>query len=61
MKLLRRLQHRQADKAKLAYQTTLELATKHDLGFFKVSLQDEEVRLPAEGRLVPAHQKGTTN
>ena len=46
-------------KAELAYQTTLEFAAKHGLGFFNVSSKDEEVWLPAEGRLIPAHQRGT--
>ena len=48
-------------KAELAYQTTLDLAAKHDLGFFNISSQDEEVWLPAEGRLILAHQRGTTS
>jgi hypothetical protein len=48
-------------KAELAYQTTLDLAAKHDLGFFNVSSQDEEVWLPTEGRLILVHQRGTTS
>src|SRR5271156_97515 len=48
-------------KAELAYQTTLDLAANHDLGFFNISSQDEEVWLPAEGRLILAHQRGTTS
>jgi hypothetical protein len=46
-------------KAELAYQTTLDLAAKHDLGFFNVSSPGEEVWLPAEGRLILAHQRDT--
>jgi hypothetical protein len=45
-------------KAELAYQTTSEFAAKHGLGLFNVSSQDEEVWLPAEGRLISAHQRG---
>ena len=48
-------------KAELAYQTTLDLTAKHGLGFFNISSQDEEVWLPAGGRLIPAHQRGTTS
>jgi hypothetical protein len=48
-------------KAELACQTTLDLATKHDLGFFNISSQDEEVWLPAEGGLILVHQRGTTS
>jgi hypothetical protein len=47
--------------AESAYQTTLDLAAKHDLGFFNISSQDEEVWLPAKGRLILAHQRGTTS
>jgi hypothetical protein len=39
----------------------LDLAAKHDLGFFNVSSADEEVWLPAAGRLTLAHQGGTTS
>jgi hypothetical protein len=44
-------------KAELAYQTTLSIAAKHNLGFFDVSSKDEEVWLPAAGRLMLAHQR----
>jgi len=47
-------------RAELAYQTTLDLAAKHNLGFFNVSSADEEVWLPAAERLMLAHQRGTT-
>ena len=48
-------------KTELSYQTTFDLVIKHDLGFFNVSSQDEEVWLPAEGRLILAHQRATTS
>jgi len=48
-------------KAELAYQTTLDLAAKHGVGFFDVSSADEEVWLPTGGRLMLAHQRGTTS
>jgi hypothetical protein len=47
-------------KAEVAYQTTLSIAAKHNLGFFNVNSTDEEVWLPTAGRLILAHQRRAT-
>ena len=44
-------------KSAEAYQAVVELVGRHGLGFFNVSSNDEEVWLPANGRLELGHQK----
>lgn len=44
-------------KVEDAYRTVFDLAAKHQLGFFNVSSDDQEVWLPGPGGLVLAHQK----
>jgi hypothetical protein len=44
-------------KSDSAYQTVFDLAAKHNLGFFNVSSDLEEVWLPRSGQLMLTHQK----
>jgi len=46
-------------KAEPAYQKMFALTTKHKLGFFNVSSNQEEVWLPVEDKMTLTHQKTT--